>query len=268
MRRRTTAARSLILIGAVMSLFLAFTAGSAGAAEKRAQTAKLTVDVSAQRFAVEGDQVVARGPVVAQVQKSDGTTETLQQNVQLKVKPTHKCQILDLHLAKLYLNLLGLQVRTSDINVKLTGEPKQALGKLFCKLSDGLTLGKVGLAKRTAKSLNKALGDKSLPVLNMTVPIYPQEQPSSRVARGRGGNGGKGGNGGSGTGGSSVPPVPPGSCEVLNLFLGPLHLNLLGLVVDLYGPTANDPVQVLVTSDPNGGALGSTFCQLAGPYQG
>jgi len=44
---------------------------------------------------------------------------------------------------------------------------------------------------------------------------------------------------------------------VLNLLLGPLHLNLLGLVVDL------SQVHLTITAEPAGGILGNLFCGLA-----
>ncbi len=47
-------------------------------------------------------------------------------------------------------------------------------------------------------------------------------------------------------------------CQVLNLVLGPLHLNLLGLNIDL------NQVVLDLTADPNGGLLGSLLCSLAG----
>jgi hypothetical protein len=53
------------------------------------------------------------------------------------------------------------------------------------------------------------------------------------------------------------------TCQVLDLVLGPLHLDLLGLIVDLYGPSRSKPVEVLATADPSMGILGSTFCSLA-----
>ena len=234
---------------AAVSIFLGLSSAAAGAAtSERANPdeAKVSVDVSAQRFVVEGDQVVAKGPVVARVQRADGTTTTVEQQIELKVKPTGKCRILELNLAKLYLNLLGLEVRTSAINVEITGDAKQTLGKLFCSLSEGLKLDKSVLAKRSARSLNKELNGAPLPILSLKVPVRPQEQPaSSRPSRG------------------TVPPPSPESCEVLDLLVGPLHLNLLGLVVDLYGPSRAEAVRVLVTADPNGGELGQVFCQVA-----
>ena len=48
------------------------------------------------------------------------------------------------------------------------------------------------------------------------------------------------------------------TCQVLDLTLGPLHLNLLGLIVDL------NQVHLTITADPNGGLLGSLLCSLAG----
>jgi hypothetical protein len=61
--------------------------------------------------------------------------------------------------------------------------------------------------------------------------------------------------------------APAAVCPVLDLTLGPINLNLLGLFVDLYGPTAKDPVTVVITADPNGGVLGKLFCQLSSQAQ-
>ena len=48
------------------------------------------------------------------------------------------------------------------------------------------------------------------------------------------------------------------TCDVLNLVLGPLHLNLLGLIIDL------NQVVLDITADPAGGLLGGLLCALAG----
>jgi hypothetical protein len=55
------------------------------------------------------------------------------------------------------------------------------------------------------------------------------------------------------------------TCQVLNLVLGPLDLNLLGLVVQLYGPQRNQPVTLTITATRGGGVLGDLFCGLSGP---
>lgn len=48
------------------------------------------------------------------------------------------------------------------------------------------------------------------------------------------------------------------ACNVLTLILGPLHLELLGLVIDL------NRVVLTITGDPAGGLLGQILCALAG----
>ena len=52
--------------------------------------------------------------------------------------------------------------------------------------------------------------------------------------------------------------ITQATCEVLTLVLGPLHLELLGLVVDL------NQVVLTITADPSGGLLGQLLCSLAG----
>jgi hypothetical protein len=63
-------------------------------------------------------------------------------------------------------------------------------------------------------------------------------------------------------GAQAAQAVP--SCRVLNLILGPLDLNLLGLVVELYGPNRTAPVTLSITSFPGQGVLGDLFCNLSG----
>jgi hypothetical protein len=72
------------------------------------------------------------------------------------------------------------------------------------------------------------------------------------------------------TGGTAIPitnlpistPVigaaPAGSCQILDLVLGPLHLDLLGLVVDL------NQVHLNITAQPGpGNLLGNLLCGVA-----
>ncbi|MBO0727736.1 MAG: hypothetical protein J2P57_00670 [Acidimicrobiaceae bacterium] len=57
---------------------------------------------------------------------------------------------------------------------------------------------------------------------------------------------------------SGVPIDPPASCSILALTLGPLHLNLLGLVVDL------NQVNLNITAVPGpGNLLGNLLCSVA-----
>lgn len=55
-----------------------------------------------------------------------------------------------------------------------------------------------------------------------------------------------------------VADIQQATCQVLSLVLGPLHLELLGLVVDL------NQVVLTITADPSGGLLGQLLCSLAG----
>jgi hypothetical protein len=56
-----------------------------------------------------------------------------------------------------------------------------------------------------------------------------------------------------------VPVTTNATCEILTLDLGPLHLDLLGLVVDL------DPVHLEITAEQGpGNLLGNLLCALAG----
>jgi hypothetical protein len=60
-----------------------------------------------------------------------------------------------------------------------------------------------------------------------------------------------------GTGGGEIGAEQL-ECEVLNLELGPIDLNLLGLEIHI------DPIQILIEADPTGGLLGQLLCALAG----
>ena len=245
--RKRARMAAVISAVAVVSVGLWFGAVASAHRDEQAQ-AKLKLDLSAQRFVAHGDHVVARGPVVARVVRPDGTRETIRKRVHLRVKTPHRCHILKLHLAPLFLNLLGLEVRTSTIDVRITGDPRRTLGHIFCRLSRGLTLNRHRLAKRSAHSLNHRLHHRRLRFLSFKAPLRVQQSTGTPTNRG-----------------ASVPPPSPDSCEVLDLLLGPLHLDLLGLIVDLHGERGKDPVRVHVTADPNGGQLGSLLCPGPSP---
>lgn len=57
----------------------------------------------------------------------------------------------------------------------------------------------------------------------------------------------------------TAPLTADGTCEILTLILGPLHLELLGLVIDL------NQVVLEITAEPGpGNLLGNLLCGLAG----
>jgi hypothetical protein len=53
--------------------------------------------------------------------------------------------------------------------------------------------------------------------------------------------------------------LPAGACSILNLILGPLHLDLLGLVIDL-----NRVVLTIIGQTGAGNLLGNLLCAVAG----
>src|SRR5262249_29721282 len=63
-------------------------------------------------------------------------------------------------------------------------------------------------------------------------------------------------------GGPAAQDHIDGRCDILNLSLGPIDLNLLGVTVSL-DDCAGGPVTVDVTGDPEGGLLGDLLGNLA-----
>jgi len=62
-----------------------------------------------------------------------------------------------------------------------------------------------------------------------------------------------------GNGSNVAAPAAAGTCDILDLVLGPLHLNLLGLVVDL------NQVHLQITGQQGpGNLLGNLLCGVAG----
>jgi len=136
-----------------------------------------------------------------------------------------RCNVLYLRLAPLDLELLGAEVKTSYITLKVYAVKGEVLGNLFC----GLAQANVTFPKSAAvaHALNARLHGHFHARTAATTPA-------------------------------------PASCQVLKLVLGPLHLNLLGLVVDLYGYSPAYPVKVFINAIPSEGLLGQLLCSLAG----
>jgi hypothetical protein len=204
----------------------------------------MNVDVRIQRFGLQGHRLVAVGTARIGLTDSSGATATTSRSVVFTTRAGGSCRVLTLSLDTLQLTLLGLRVDTSQVNLLITGEQGGgALGQLFCKLARGLRLPTRLAAARAARSLNHAIERHPLRPIGFDVALRPTTQPAVATAA------------------QAAPP--PGSCQVLDLVLGPLNLDLLGLRVDLYGATTTQPVRVLITADPAGGILGQVFCRLA-----
>lgn len=150
-------------------------------------------------------------------------------------------QLLNLHLGPIDLNLLGLGVQTSEICLDITATPAGGLlGQLLGGLGSGLNLGQIvsGLGSQlgtVVDGLNNVL-DQVLGGMTVTGVL--------------------------GGGAVGTQQVGGDICQILNLELGPLDLNLLGLGVHL-DDCHDGPVTVDVTADPAGGLLGQVLCGVA-----
>ena len=243
--------RRPVLAAAVTAAALALSPAASQAAGSTSGTRPLDVDVRIQRFQVQGTRVVAKGVARAGLRDAGGTLSTATKPVAFQVKggsAAGSCKVLTLKLDTLQLELLGLRVDTSAVNLQITGAKSGgALGQLFCRLARGIRLDRRALQLEAARSLNRRLGDRSMRAIAFSARVRPSDQPAQQPATAK----------------AAQAAPAPGSCQVLDLILGPLNLDLLGLRVDLYGGTPTQPVRVLITANPARGVLGQVFCKLA-----
>jgi hypothetical protein len=200
-----------------------------------ATSSRLSMTATITRFRATRGGVVADGVLTGKLRSGTSVTHD-SAPVRFAVAAKSgggRCDVITLRLAPLNLELLGVQVTTSNISLDVYALRGRVLGDLFC----GLSHAKVTFprAARVARALNSHLDGRSLPVF----------ATSERLP-------------------ASSPHAQAQSCQVLNLVLGPLHLDLLGLVVDLYGKTHSDPVVVMINGLPTKGLLGQLLCGLAG----
>ena len=154
------------------------------------------------------------------------------------------CPILSLHLGEIHLDVLGLKVDTSEICLDIVADPTGGLlGNLLCGvanlLNGGTPLGNI-LGGLTSTNLSNLLGGIT-DLLNGALGAITA--PSAV---------------------SGVSGTQAGACDILNLAVGPLDLNLLGLNVHL-DDCDDGPVTVDITAQPGAGKLlGNLLCGVAG----
>jgi hypothetical protein len=205
-------------------------AAPASATETASRVGKFTMTAKITSVRAASGGLVAKGVVVGKL-RAGGTVVRDSAPAKFRVAQTSQsgsCNILALRLAPVHLALLGIRVDTSHISLDVTARKRGGvLGRLFCALANAeIRFPRVAVAK-----LNRHLD---------SAPIVTRSSAPVRVA------------------------THQGTCEILDLILGPLHLDLLGLVVDLYGQTKSDPVHVSITGEPGHGLLGDLLCSLAG----
>jgi hypothetical protein len=247
----------LTFVAALVASVLAALAGTANAGTTAPTPAAATTGAAAAagtldlRFVLtkvvaQGKQLIAQGEVVGTVKTASGTRVVRKafsapvrsltratQGTRSTQAATRICDILNLNLAPLRLELLGLIIELDRVVLTIRANSRGGLlGSLLCGLA--------GPASAQANRLNNALRTNGISALyGVTLPLVPSTLPAP----------------------AALPPVPAGICTVLDLVLGPLDLNLLGLMIHL------DRVQLRITADPNGGILGSLLCGLAGGPQ-
>jgi len=262
---------SFALLFALLSAFvLAPASATLAKSDKKAHPVKgvkahgkfgdATVNVT--QFAVNAaGQLVASGVVTSETKGTLGTFSGAPVTVQ---QQEGTCTILTLNIAPIFLNLLGLVIQTSEINLVITAEtgPGNLLGNLLCAL--------VGIfdPQAQAQGLNQALallggslssGSPLTGVLPISITSFAK-QDGQLVAKFKV----------DGADGEFVTPAqvieaPEGACEILTLVLGPIDINLLGLRIQLFGETPEDPITILIYAVPGpGNLLGNLLCALAG----
>jgi hypothetical protein len=186
---------------------------------------RLTISVDVTRFRATSRGTKADGNATFTLTSLGQPPTKVTKKVTLTAGRAGSCTILTLTLDTLDLQLLGLDVHLDKVHLTLTGRRRGGvLGSLFCSLANA----RVKAARaRAAHRINAEIRRTgTIRPLRVTVPLQ------------------------------AVAAAGP-TCSVLNLVLGPLHLELLGLVVDL------NQVHLAITADPAGGVLGRLFCSLA-----
>jgi hypothetical protein len=231
---RKLVAAGLLAI-AIAVAFGAQASGSSSPPTHRGTVSSLSMTAKIISFHATAGGVVANGLLTGKLRSATSTTSD-SAPVKFAVVASSRggrCNVITLRLAPLDLELLGVQVTTSYISLDVYALKGRVLGDLFCALAHAkITFPR---AARAARALNSRLHGRTLPVFAAS---------DSFVA------------------GSAQ--AQPQTCQVLKLVLGPLHLDLLGLVVDLYGKTHANPVIVTINAQPSKGLLGQLLCGLAG----
>ena len=233
-------ALALALGGALLAGTVAAPAPAAAPNAVRSETGgTLDMKFKLNRFQVVGrgraKRLVAHGTVVATYREGGVVRATQVQAIMLRAQQGATCQVLHLELGTLHLELLGLivdltAVDSDKIVLDISAKSDEALGKLLCQLISAVQGGKTAKTTKATRRLNAAFARHNVGALmNVSVPLGQR-----RLAQ-----------------------VSAGPCKVLDLVLGPLYVDLLGLVIQL------NKVELQLTAEPVG-TLGVLFCQLAG----
>jgi hypothetical protein len=116
---------------------------------------KFTGKLSVQTFELQGESIVAVAKLTGKVDKKQGKgTKKISRTVRVPVTVTGQtadvqsqviCEILNLVLGPINLNILGLRLQTNTIRIRLTADSQGGLlGSLLCGLTGPIDLGNLG----------------------------------------------------------------------------------------------------------------------------
>jgi len=228
-------------------------ASAAPAAPMSQVAGTLSERVVVDHFRAIGRKVVGLGTASSTYTDANGVKTHRQKHFWMSIhsrktvqQTSTVCQILLLDIGEVDLTLAGLHafLRAADptvpIELRLKADDAGGiLGRLFCQLASAQgTLATNSKALRAARMMNRRVHRTT--ILRASATIYAPNQSS-------------------GTGLASSPRhLQADECPVLHLVLGPVHLELLGLIADL------NKIVLDLTAVP-GTLLGNIFCQLVTP---
>lgn len=237
---------ALLAAGAATAVATADTLfGHASAKQATGETmGSVRVRLDVNKFVKSGRRLVAHGTAIATYTPQTGEPTVVWQPFTAHVlvggkrklsggsgaqaAPATTCPVLTLQLDELALNLLGLHVDLSKLVLTVTANSDGGvLGRLFCSVANA----KITTTTTSARTLSSIAQHSGLSTKGVAFGV-PTRQGSVAA---------------------------PGPCSIVDLLLGPLHLELLGLIVDL------NQIHLQVTADPNGGILGSLLCSVTNP---
>jgi hypothetical protein len=224
--RRLTLMASAAITGTVFAI--AVGGAPAAPAHTTHRKGRLVVGVELLRLAASGRTLAGTGLVTATL-TDNGRRATTRTRVALTASAGGgSCRVLHLFLNELSLSLLGLNAHLDKVQLDITGNARAGvLGSLFCRLARA----RVAAARAAdARALAAAVRRRRGRVMHFTAYVSPQATASQAANA---------------------------SCQVLDLVVGPLNLQLLGLVVNL------QRVHLTVTATRGQGVLGDLFCTLA-----
>ena len=249
--------RLLSLLTAVAVLF-GFSITDAQAKPKA--NVNVTVVPTIENIEIVDGKLVASGSVTGTVKGKPFTAPFTDVPVDLALAEDQTgagaCPILDLSLAPINLDVLGLVVQTSDICLKITAyDDEGLLGDLLCAVANLLNGG---------LSLGDILGDVNLLNSLPSVQALPDIDPQVALVQGIGNLLNAALDNLLGGILTSILDGAGTSCAILHLEVGAVNLNLLGLEVILDN-CAGGPVVVDITGERGAGnLLGNLLCGLLG----